>query len=119
MIKDLCTRIKSGFLSKKGDTLTAYHYHTFPAYDQRIILPRAIAVKLIKRTVTMNHVTVDINDYFNPIYIKQDIIIRFWQTVMGLKPWEIKDDAQDGFGCPMVKGKAPNDSLMQRESPFI
>jgi len=92
-------------LSKKGDTLTAYHYHAFPAYDQRVVLPQAVALKLRKRLVNQHNVTVDINEYFNPVYFQQDTLSRFWQRANQLKPWQIKDDAQEGIGCPVVKGK--------------
>lgn len=96
-------------LSKKGDTLTAYHYHAVPAYDQRIMLPEAVAIKLKIRLVNMRHVTVDINDYFNPIYMEKDTINRFWQNIIQLKPWQIKDDADEGGGCPVEKGKTHDD----------
>lgn len=93
-------------LSKKGDTLTAYHYHSFTAYDSRIRLPQAVALKLKKRVVKIYYPTVDINEFFNPIYMEQDTIARFWQNITKLKPWQIKDDVAEGIGCPVVKGKA-------------
>jgi len=92
-------------LSKKGDTLTAYHYRSFTGYDQRVILPHAVAIKLKKRLVNMTYITVDIKEYFNPIYIEKDTLSRFWQRVGQLKPWQIKDDVVEGIGCPQEKGK--------------
>jgi hypothetical protein len=95
-------------LSKKGDTLTAYSYQPHPFFDPRIELPEAMALKLKKRIVRIRSVSVDINDYFNPVYLDHDTIITFWRNVTLLNPWRIKDDAQEGTGCPVVKGKQRN-----------
>lgn len=95
-------------LSKKGDTLTAFKYQTLPAYDNRIVMPKSVASKLRKNRITQIFSTpIDINQYFNPQFIDPDSIRKLWNNLSSLHPWQMKDDAKDGLGCPLEKGKDP------------
>lgn len=90
-------------LSKKGDTLTAYKYQALPLYyKKKILLPKVMASKLLRvQVIDMSNLPVDINAYFNPIYIPQDSIKQFWNNLTILNPWQMKDDATDGYACPI------------------
>lgn len=93
-------------ISKKGDTLTAYKYQSLYGYDNRIIVPNMMASKLDRRmAANIFSIPVDINQYFNPIYINPDSIKKFWNNLIRLNPWQIKDDSIEGEGCPVIKGK--------------
>lgn len=95
------------FLSKKGDTINTYDYKQ-PKYTLKInsTLPTAMA-----RVIYGNHYDefwkepVAINRFFKVIDKSPDTLKLFWKQVMELSPWKISDDAVDGSGCPLVKGK--------------
>lgn len=92
-------------ISKKGDTLTAYKYQSLYGFDNRIIVPNAMKSKLGKRMATNIYtIPVDINQYFNPIYINPDSIKNFWSNLISMNPWQLKDDKIEGVGCPVNNG---------------
>lgn len=93
-------------ISKKGDTITAYTYKSNPGIDKRIILPHSIAYALYKRNkFDIMKAAVDINFYFNPIYFPQDTLKMFWNSIMDVSPFKIKDDTIEGKGCPIINNK--------------
>lgn len=88
-------------LSKKGDTISAYTYKVLPSIDKRIIVPHNIGYKIFKRNnFDIYNTVVDINIYFNPKYLSQDSLNKFWKEVNIFRPWQIKDDSIDGEACP-------------------
>ncbi|WP_316735263.1 hypothetical protein [Pedobacter aquatilis] len=95
------------FLSKKGDTINTYDYKQ-PKYTLKInsTLPKTMAKEMYS-----NHYdefwkeSVSINRFFKVVDKSPDSLWLFWNQVMKLKPWNINDDAVDGEGCPLVKGK--------------
>jgi len=91
-------------ISKVGDTISIYQYQQLKEIDKRIMLPKAIAYKLYKRN-RLNYINepVDINIYFNPIYLNKDSSIFFWQSLLKQEPWRINDDSVDGESCPDAK----------------
>ncbi|WP_421945933.1 hypothetical protein [Pedobacter sp.] len=98
---------KIQFLSKKGDTINIYDYKQ-PKYTLKInsTLPKAMA-----RAIYGNHYnefwreSVSINRFFRVVDKSPDSLRLIWKQVIKLRPWKINDDAIDGEGCPLVKGK--------------
>lgn len=91
-------------ISKVGDTVSIYHYQQLKEIDKRILLPKAIRYKLYKRN-RLDYLSepIDINIYFNPIYLNRDSITIFWQSLLKQQPWQINDDSIDGESCPNAK----------------
>lgn len=80
-------------LSKKGDTVTCYHYRPLRVNRKTLKeVPHSIANALLDKY------GVDFQVYEIP----QDSARLFWAAIGALDPWQWRDDAVDGNGCPIV-----------------
>jgi len=91
-------------VSKVGDTVSIYNYQPLKEIDKKILLPKTLGYKLYKRNrLDYINAPVDINIYFNPIYLDKDNSNLLWKSLLAQKPWEINDDSIDGESCPNAK----------------
>lgn len=94
------------FLSKTGDTITAYEYQEPEVRKINGKVPSAIRRAMHYKDLTdfMNE-KVAINRYFFAKDIEPDTLKNLWNDIIRLKLWYMKDDAIEGSGCPTTKGK--------------
>ena len=95
------------FLSKTGDTITAYEYRRPETRKLKGLVPSAIRKAMYYKDLTeyMNE-PVSVNRYYVEKDIAVDILRNLWNDILSLKLWLIKDDAIEGSGCPTVKGSS-------------
>ncbi|KQM75231.1 hypothetical protein ASE74_20645 [Pedobacter sp. Leaf216] len=93
------------FLSKTGDTITAYEYKRPEVRKVNGKVPSAIRSVMYYKDLTeyMNE-PVSINRYFVEKDISLDTLRNLWNDILRLKLWYMKDDAIEGSGCPTIKG---------------
>ncbi len=86
-------------ISKKSDTISLYEYKDI--YDRNIVLRKKIRDTIFKLSHNANLFKVDINIFFRAKYIDSQSAQSFWKLLLMQKPWQIKDDKDDGGeGCP-------------------
>ena len=86
-------------LSKKSDTLTLYKYDSGSKnYLARV--PKKIRDSLNKLNKPWESFEIGINRFFSVVNIAQDSAKVFWSKIDRLKPFQLKDDSDNGEGCP-------------------
>lgn len=101
-------------LSKKGDTISCYTYKTNEKYTFYGPTPAKISRAMYNFHMKIISEPADINQYFRSYTEKLGERKSFWNQVAVLQPWQLKDDAVEGNGCPA----APHVSS-ERVSPVV
>jgi len=92
------------FLSKKGDTISAYVYLRPKQRKIDSKVPRAtLGAVLHDDYMDYSKEPVALNRYFIIREINQDTLKTMWNDIVKLRLWRIKDDAVEGSGCPVTK----------------
>jgi hypothetical protein len=86
-------------LSKKNDTLTLYKYDS-GSKNYLARLPKKIRDSLYKLNRPWESHKIGINRFFSVINIQQDSAKAFWSKVESLRAFQLKDDSENGEGCP-------------------
>src|SRR6476620_7807420 len=86
-------------ISKKGDTLTCYQHK--PIDDTRV-LSKVKVPSMIMRTVFNKRLwePVTVDGEFHLVVLDEQTILEFWDRLLQLKLWNLRDDAMDGQHCP-------------------
>ena len=96
-------------LSKKGDTISIYTYGSKYVRNKFNIVPKAIIDTLQKLHNYRDYVDsykIGINVFFDTKYISKKDAQNFWNSLIKLAPWKIKDDDNDGgAGCTITEIK--------------
>jgi len=91
-------------ISKKSDTISIYTYGSQYIRNRFNVIPKAIIDTLNRLHNYRDYVdsyNVGINKFFDVKYIARSDAKIFWNSLIKLMPWEIKDDKHDnGGGCP-------------------
>jgi len=94
-------------VSKKGDTINMYTYRFRNLIETpiNVEVPKAFA----KAIARVNYMAIDqapaINTLLKVMVVDKQILNMFWKDLINEQIWNIKDDAIEGEGCPVVKGK--------------
>lgn len=94
-------------VSKKGDTINMYTYRFRNLIETpiNVDVPKAFA----KAIARVNYMAIDqapaINTLLKVMVVDKQSLNTLWKDLMNEQIWNIKDDAVDGEGCPVVKGK--------------
>lgn len=63
-------------------------------------MPKNIRDAIYKRSRTDIFSTpMDVNFFFSSLYLSKDSSAVFWREIAKVKPWQLKDDSNDGEGC--------------------
>ncbi|WP_028298861.1 hypothetical protein [Olivibacter sitiensis] len=89
-------------VSKTGDMVSCYTYYVqivnFPAADTSV--PRDIYRTMFAEIASKYLFREDLNPYFNHFPASQDSTRYLWRQLAAQHPWALRDDGQDGAGCP-------------------
>ncbi|MFC4212618.1 hypothetical protein ACFOWA_15565 [Pedobacter lithocola] len=102
-------------VSKKGDTISIYTYGSKYIRNRFNLVPKAFTdtlQKLHNYRAYIDSYKIGINVFFDTKYISRKDARIFWNSLLKLGPWKIKDDDSDGgAGCTIAeikKGKPRN-----------
>ncbi|MGO4875639.1 hypothetical protein ACEN2P_03480 [Pedobacter psychrotolerans] len=95
-------------VSKKGDTINMYTYRYRNLIETpHVDVPKAFAKAIARVNYTAIDQAPSINTLLKVMVVDKQSLTTFWKDLMNEQIWHIKDDAIDGEGCPIVKGKNP------------
>jgi len=99
-------------ISKTGDTVNmyTYRYKNLIEPSSKVIIPRAINRIISHRNLMMMmQEPPDINALFEVKIAEKEVLHKLWQELAKEMIWKIKDDVDDGEGCPSIGDeKQPN-----------
>lgn len=90
-------------LSKKADTVACYRYKVErPEPSKLKQIPKGLADLMNTQYRAIGNNPITLNPYFKIHDILPDSAQIFWNKIAQLEPWRLKDDQQDGNGCPII-----------------